>query len=370
MRVHQILASLEAGDAVSNQALAIHRLLAGWGFEPRLYAHNMDEFAKARAERDEGYRPFMHQAEDLLIFHYSIYCDNYRLFLESRNRKVLVYHNITPAEYYRGFSSHLEELCRAGREILPLFSSGCDLALGDSDFNRRELVEAGFPEERTGVLPIHPPLGRLEAVEEDRSLRDLLEDGKVNFLYVGRVVPNKRVDDLIRFFSCYYRGVDSRARLVLAGLPIGSYLSVLLDLVDDLGLEGRVLFLGKVSDAALKACYLHSHYYLSMSEHEGFCVPLLESFHFGLPVLAYAAGAVPETMGGAGILFDRKDFPLLAELVNRLQRDPLLRERIVQAQRKRLEDFAPGVFAARLREALRRVLGEPAEERAEKEGVS
>jgi glycosyltransferase involved in cell wall biosynthesis len=354
LRVHQILPRLDAGDAVGNQALAIHELLQSWGFESRIFAFDMDEFGRRHASFDTAYRDFMGNDGDLLIYHLAIYCDNYRLFLESANRKVLIYHNITPAEFYEPFFPEAVRLCRLGRELLPRLSD-CDLALGDSEFNRRELVEAGFPEEKTGVLPINPPVDKLDGVEEDREFLRRLQDGKTNLLFVGRVVPNKRLEDVIKLFSCYHHGVNARSRLVFAGpIPINTYYAALLSLVEKLGLEGRVHFLGKVSDSRLKACYVGAHYYISMSEHEGFCVPLLEAFHFDVPVLAYAAGAVPETMGGAGVLFDRKDHPLLAEFLERLEKDALLRERILAAQRRRLEELGPGAFQARLREVVAR----------------
>jgi glycosyltransferase involved in cell wall biosynthesis len=246
-------------------------------------------------------------------------------------------------------------MCRRGRDLLPRLAH-CYLALGDSDFNRRELVEAGFAEEITGVLPINPPLDKLDAVSEDRDLLRHLSDGKVNLLFVGRVVPNKKVEDIIKLFCCYHRGVNARSRLLVVGSQLNTYYSALVSLMRRMGVEDRVYFTGKVSDAILKACYMASHFYISMSEHEGFCVPLLEAFHFDLPVLAYAAGAVPETMAASGVLFLEKDYPLLAELLDRLERDALLRERVLAAQRERLTDYRSSNFAVALRRALGGVL--------------
>ena len=364
MRVHQIVPRLDAGDAVSNQALAIHKLVTRWGFESHVYANGMDEFGKRVASYDHTYREFMSETGDLLIYHYSIYCGNYRYYLESRNRKVLIYHNITPAGFYERFYPAAADLCRMGRDLIPQLAV-CDLALGDSDFNRRELVEAGFPEEITGVLPINPPLDKLDGVEEDEEFSRRLRDGKLNFLFVGRVVPNKCIEDIVKLFYCYHRGINAASRLVVAGSLLNTYYSALLSLARRMGIADRVHFLGKVSDSRLKSCYLRSHYYVSMSEHEGFCVPLLESFHFGLPVLAYAAGAVPETMGDAGVLFTGKDYALLAELVERLERDAFLRERITAAQRQRLGDFDSHSFELALRRTLGSLLGlEPVEEEA------
>ena len=352
MRVHQIVPRLDEGDAVSHQALSIHFLLRKWGFDSRIYATGTDGFGKRYAAPDRDYVPFMNREEDLLVFHYLLYCGNVEMYLRSKNRKVLVYHNITPPDHYKDFHLPLYQACLRGREMLPSLGE-CELALGDSEYNRRELVEAGFPEEKTGVLPINPTTGRLDGVREDRGLLRYLSDGRVNLLFVGRVVPHKKVDDVIRLFTAYCRGVNARSRLLVVGSPITAYQAALLSLCRKLAVEDRVIMTGKVSDGVLKSCYLASRYYISMSEHEGFCVPILEAFHFGLPVLAYAAAAVPETMGAAGVLFDRKDYPLLAELLGRLDRDEVTRRRIVEAQRRRLEDFGAGAFE----ESLRRWLG-------------
>ncbi len=351
-----MLVRLDAGDAVSNQALAIHRILEERGFESRIFANGMDEFGARYAQPDSAYAPFRDSPDDLLIYHYSIYCDNYREYLTSRNRRVLIYHNITPPEWFEPYDKGIAGLCARGREVLPRLAGG-DLALGDSDFNRRELVEMGFPEEKTGVLPINPPLERLLRGEEDPEVRAKLADGRFNLLYVGRVVPNKRVEDLIVLFNRYHRQVNAHSRLVLAGRVFTPYAMRLWRMVEELGLERRVLFLGKIDDRGLRTCYRRSHAYLCMSEHEGFCVPLLEAFSCGLPVFAYAAGAVPETMGEAGVLFEDKDFPVLAELLESVRSDPLLRGRIVEAQFRRLEDFSEKSFTEIFDETVGALLG-------------
>lgn len=336
--------------------MAMHELLLKWGLEARIFAFDMDEYGRQFASFDSAYREFMRSEEDLLIYHYALYCDNYRLFLESRNRKVLVYHNVTPPDFYVAFYPEAVRLCTLGRETLPRLAD-CDLALGVSDFNRRELVAAGFDESKTGVLPINPRVEKLDQAEADPALAHWLADGKANILHVGRAVPNKKLEDVIKLFACYHRGVNARSRLVFAGpLPINTYYSALLSLIEKMGLQDRVFFLGKVTDAGLKACYLGSHHYISMSEHEGFCVPILEAFHFDVPVLAYGAGAVPETMGGAGIIFHNKDYPLLAELLDRLERDAFLRDRVLAAQQARLEGFSENRFAEELYEVVQRFL--------------
>ncbi len=356
MRAHQMLVRLDAGDAVSNQTLAIHRILVERGIESHIFSDGMDEFGAGYARPSAEYAPYRSSQEDLLIYHYSIHSESYRDFLQSRNRKVLIYHNITPAEWFLPYDEGIASLCAKGRELLSQMS-GADLALGDSDFNRRELVEMGFPEERTGVLPINPPLGRLREGGTDPGIQRRLADGLTNLLFVGRMVPNKCVEDLIGLFHFYHRAVNANSRLVLVGLFFAPYARRLWRLVEELDLEERVLFLGKVDDCGLRTCYQQAHFYLSMSEHEGFCVPLLEAFSCGLPVFAYAAGAVPETMGSAGVTFEEKSFPLICELLESVRGDPLQRERIVRAQHLRLRDFDEEAFLDRFDATVGPLLG-------------
>ena len=355
MVIHQLLPRFDAGDAVSSQAIAIRDALRDHGYESHVYAQRTDEFGARDGRPEEAYRPYMESGEDILIYHYLFFCNNYQMYLETSNRKILIYHNITPPEFYEEFDPETARFCRMGRELLPRLSA-CDLALGVSDFNRRDLVAAGFAEERTGVLPISPS-GQLTGAPEDPALLARLRDGKLNLLFVGRVVPNKRVDDLVRLFRHYHHNVNASSRLIVVGSLANAYADYVIDLAKRFQLDDKILFLGKVDDAALKTCYTSSHFYVSMSEHEGFCVPLLEAFSFGLPVLAYAAGAVPETMGDAGVLCAEKDLDLLAEMVENLRRDPLARERIVDAQRDRLRDFSHEAFLARLDQYIGPFLG-------------
>lgn len=347
MRVHQLLARFEAGDAVSNMAMDIHDALTARGVESRIFAHSLNSFGLTRGMHESAYGSFAKTGEDLLIYHYSVWCDNLALFESSKNRRIVIYHNITPAKFFEPYDPQIAEICRLGREALPRFT-GANLGLGVSEYNRRELVRAGFSETNTGVLPIHPPVERFDSVEPDGQLERKLSDGRANILFVGRIVPNKKIEDLVRLFLYYHRCVNARSRLILAGGPLYPYILRLQRMVDDLGLTGRVLFMGKVSEPQLVALYRAADVYVSMSEHEGFCVPLTEAFHFGVPVMAYTAAAVPETMGRAGILFDEKDYPILGEMMDRVLREPAVREETVAAQRERLANFSRERFEERL----------------------
>lgn len=358
MKVHQIAARLEYGDAVSNHVLEIDRALAAWGYETDIFANTTDGFGASVARPDAEYAGHMRSDGDLLIYHYSVYCSNYKQYLETRNRRILIYHNITPPEFFAPYDKGVAEFCRLGRELLPGLA-GCDLALGDSEYNRMELVRMGFDTDKTGVLPIFVNYGGLLERKEERVLATY--DGAFKVLFVGRAVPNKRIEDLLRAFFYCTRCIDSSSQLFIVGPSwVDRYDEQLRWLADCFGLMGRVHFTGRVSDADLASYYRACDLFLSMSEHEGFAVPLVESMAFDLPILAYDSTAIPYTLDGAGLTFKDKDPAGVGELMEIIRSDDKVRNAILKSERERLEHFSPEAVRETLREALGRVLGETA----------
>ena len=356
MRVHQMHFSFIPGDAICNQMIEIDARLRAWGLETSIFAHHIAPEMSELARPDREYLTHLRSPEDLLIFHYGLYHPNVRYFQAARGPKILVYHNITPACFFRGWNRELELLCDVGRRTLPSLTD-CDLALGDSEFNRQELIQAGFSQEKTDVLPLFLTPARLDARLTTGELLDRpREPGTVAFLTVGRVVPNKAIEDVIRIFAVYHQAVDPGSRLYVVGpryLP--AYDAALDALVATLGLRDEVVFTGLTTDTNLKAHYQAADLYLHASHHEGFCLPLLESMHFGIPILAREAAAVPETLGDAGVLFTHLGYEEAAEMAHLLITDPQLRAHVVSRQKERLEHFAPSRVEARLREMLGRL---------------
>jgi glycosyltransferase involved in cell wall biosynthesis len=353
MRVHQLGHGLIPGDAVSYHTLEIDRRLRAWGLESRIFARHVAPEYQDLAQTDDHFLPFVDATDELLIYHYSIYDPNYRFFKAAQGRKILIYHNITPPSFFQAWDPSLAALCDAGRRVLAELRS-CDLALGDSDFNRQELVELAFAPERTGVLPIFLSQATFEEVPTNRPLLERLRGhGGVNILSVGRLVPNKAIEDLIRIFGVYHRAVNPHSRLYLVGSRyVATYDEQLNALVASLGLQDYVTFTGLVSQSDLKTYYQAADLYLHASHHEGFCVPLIESMYFGVPILARKATAVPETLGDAGVLFTRLGYQEVAEMVHLLLTDGVLQAQVVARQRERLRDFAPSQVEARLRDIL------------------
>jgi glycosyltransferase involved in cell wall biosynthesis len=273
---------------------------------------------------------------------------------------VAIYHNITPAPFFLGFHPHLAGLCHHGRRELAAFAPRTELALGDSEYNRRELEAAGF--HKTGVLPIVLDLGLFDRPASP-VVRRLYDDGRTNILFVGRIIPNKRIEDLVRVFAAYQRWVDPRSRLLLVGDHRGfeRYFDRLRELVSELRLD-EVVFTGQVDDDELYAYYRDADVFLCLSEHEGFCVPLQEAMHFGVPVVALDAGAVRETLHGGGVLLSDKRPAEVAELLGRLRQDEGLRREVLATQERAMSKVRATDFGSLLLDRLRPVLeGEPGE---------
>ncbi len=345
--VHQVLATLGYGDAIGNEALGIRRVLLDAGYESRIYVETVDPRLE---DETEDYRDLIDDSrpDNILIHHFSLGSRASRVAFALPDRMILVYHNITPVRFLLDVRSPVVAQCYTGRRELGAYAPRCDLALGDSAFNRSELDALGFP--RTGVLPVVPDFAHLDVTPHPWLARQF-DDEATNILFVGRLIPNKRIEDLIRFFHAYRRRYNRASRLLLVGAHdlFDDYRAALADLVRRLGIPD-VHLIGHVSNEELTALYDVADLFLSASEHEGFCVPLVEAFHKRIPVIAFAAAAVPATMDGGGVLYERKDPRHVASLINAVLTDAALEEEILAAQdaalaRLRARDFAGTLLA-------------------------
>jgi glycosyltransferase involved in cell wall biosynthesis len=350
--VHQLLPDFAAGDAIGNEVLALQQAIRSWGVRSEIFASNVQERLRGLAHPVEEYAR-QASASDVLIFHFSI---GHRLADELPGlpgRKVLRYHNITPARFLEGVYPDGAERCRRGREQLPRLAGAVELGLGVSAFNCAELTEAGCV--AVEEVPILLDLGVLETPPDPRLLARL-GDGRPTVLHVGRLVPNKRIEDLIKTQYWLTRAVPRVRLLVVGGGETNPYAQGLRKLTRELRVPG-VYFSGHVTSAALSAYYRSASAYLCLSEHEGFCVPLVEAMHFALPIVARAAAGVPGTLGSGGILLPRPDPVLAAEVLSRVLTDDALRRALGERSRARLEAFRPAVVRERLRQVLGSRLG-------------
>jgi glycosyltransferase involved in cell wall biosynthesis len=338
MRIDQWVPALHRGDAIGDSARLMRDAFRSWGHGADVYALELDQDLVGDGRRFADWRPG--GPEDVLILHFALPSPLTPAFREHRGRRVLLHHNITPPEYFVG-DDELARICRIGREELATLAAHCDLGLADSEFNRRELEALGVG--RTGVLPILLDFGRYREACSP-VLRRMLADGRTNLLFVGRLAPNKRPEDLIRLASYWKRFLSQDVRVVLVGkLPRRrAYFDALQALAYEEGFTpAEVMFLGHVAHDELIACYQAARVFVSMSEHEGFGVPLVESMLMRVPLLAYATTAVPHTLGGAGVQFRQKRLAEVAETAYALATDQSLREAVLAGQERRLEAFTP-----------------------------
>lgn len=356
-RVDQWVPALHRGDAIGDSTILMRDALRSWGYVSDIYAYDQDPGVSARpfAEWREG------DANDIVIFHYALISSMNEAFARLRSKAVLHYHNVTPPRYFAAWDSEIYKLLSRGLAALPALSPTATLALGDSEFNRAELEGQGFA--RTAVLPIAIDFERY-AVPGSPALKRRLADSRTNLLFVGRIVPNKRHDNLLRVLAYFKKNISSAVRLLAVGkLPrreagVGvsveaHYLDALIRLYSDLGVEpADVVFTGGVSHEDLLAYYEGAHVFVSMSEHEGFGVPLVEAMLKRVPIVALKGTAVGETLGPAGLQFDRPDIAEFAEAAALLSRKGPAREAILRGQDRRVQDFATEATLGKLRQLV------------------
>jgi glycosyltransferase involved in cell wall biosynthesis len=346
--VHQLIPAATPGDAVTGQAFAWRDLLAGWGHSGEIVSEHVHPDLSDQVHRlDKGGRRLLE--EGTIVLRYAIYSKTADVALAAPERVALCYHNITPGHLLRDFNPSVAELCDRGRAALADLPARPAVMIADSEFNAGDLRAAGLGD--ATVIPLLLDLPS-EVPLDGRG-------GDPIVLTVGRVVPSKRLEDVIKAFTLYQRHRAPTASLVLVGSHTGfeNYRLALERLVDKLGAE-RVFFTGPISREARDAWYRRAHVYLSMSVHEGFCAPLVEALAHGVPVVARGAGAVPETLGNAGVVVDGEDLPLIAEALHELASSAETRRALAGAAERRLADLQPAAVAPKIRAALAPLLDE------------
>ncbi len=355
-RVHQVLATLGYGDAIGHEVLGIQRVLRAAGYTSEIFVETADPRLE---DLTIDFRDMVGNVaeDDVLIHHFSIGSRASRTAYALPGRMALIYHNITPPEYFVGIHKDLVKQCFRGRRELTAYTGRCDLALGDSEYNRAELEALGFP--HTGVLPVVPGFTHLD-VPPDRTIAASFDDEWTNIMFVGRVIPNKKFENVIRAFHAYRTRHNPRARLLLVGsyTAFEKYLALLHELVARLG-TSDVHFLGHVTNEQLTALYDVADLFLCCSEHEGFCVPIIEAFYKHVPVAAFAATAVPATMDGGGVLFETQDPTEIAGIAGAVLDDQRIEEAVIVSQDAALARLRARDFGGTLLRHVDRVLQAP-----------
>lgn len=346
MNVHQVLSGAGPYDAVTTQALAFRDLFEGWGWGGRDVAAEIDPRI---GDRIAPLRTLDARDGDVLLVHYSAYAPKLRAVLELPQRKLLISHNITPARWFWDHDPQAAVVCALGRKQLPEFAAAVDLAAGVSLYNAREFGS-------DVVIPILFDPGGLGTPRADPE--EWTAPAQPTILFVGRLAPHKRQDAVIRAFELYRRRHAPAARLVLVGAPINrAYDAAMRRLAEELS-PGHVTIESGLTRAQLAERWRAADAFLCLSEHEGFCIPLLEAFHFGVPVIARAIGGVPEVAGDAALLLGAQDGEsVAAELLALVVGDGELRAQLRERGAARVAAYAPKQTARTLRDALRSLGG-------------
>lgn len=334
MNIHQILAGYADGDAISNEAGQLREIFRRWGHNSEIYADpshvspSLKTDCRSLADYTAG-------ESDICLHHYGIASPAAEVFLAAAAKKIMVYHNITPAEYFVGFDDAVAAQLRAARLALRDVARRSNAVWTVSQFNAAELKAEGINGVKVFPLPFSPE--RLDMPPDTRVIANFPGPLK-NILFVGRIAPNKRVEDLILAFAWYHRAINPYSRLLIVGSHRSAprYFTMLRMLVGDLDLP-NVCFEGFASPAGLRAYYRVADLYVSTSEHEGYGLPLVEAMDHGIPVIARAAGGTPEAMDGAGVLYEDLAPAELGALFDRVLTDTALRSEILASQQERVQ---------------------------------
>ena len=355
-RIDQVIPSIVARDAVSHHTLEAQRVLRSLGFVSEIYSVNMGPEMAGRVhpiaelpEEADGSQWVLYQA--------SIGSPAAEAVAAHPGTKLVDYHNITPPELVEAWMPSLGEEVRLGREQLSRLAPLVALGLGDSAYNTLELDEWGYKRTAVSMLMVdHTNFDALPDPAVRRRLAAAKSGGGADWLFVGQMIPHKAHHDVVMAFSAYLTAYDPAARLHLVGRDsCPAYALGVEKLVGALGIAGSVDLCGSVSASELAALYEAADVYVCCSEHEGFCAPLLEAMHHEVPLVAYSAAAVPETIGDAGVVLPEKTPALVAAAAYRVVSDATLRRQLIAKGHERTEaftaerarsDFAYAVMAA------------------------
>jgi len=336
MIVEQFLPAFHYGDAVGNSTLSLHRFLEEKGIESRIVSLTIDECMKDKAVFFKDYKE---NPDSLKILHFAIPSELTDFFLNIKGKKAMIYHNITPPHFFTDFSDDLVRITHEGRKHLERLTGCFDLSIADSTYNADELTELNY--KNVKVSPLMVNLSDYDTPHSE-GFYNLLKDERKNIIFVGRISPNKKIEDLIKVLFFYKKYLSPSIRLIVAGntRTLPKYFYSVRDLASRFYLTAEdIVFTGHIPFEELLSVYRLGDVFLSMSEHEGFCLPLIESCYFRVPVVAFDAGAVAETLGGSGIVFREKKSDVAAGLVERVLNDEDLRERLKGLQVKRLDTY-------------------------------
>lgn len=336
MRIIQLFSSLSYGDAIGNDILALDAIIKENGFQTKIYAEKIDK--RISPELASHISEFTAEPTDLLILHVGGATKLNQWIKEVKCKKVMIYHNITPPIFFDNYNKKSAEYCERGLKEVESLNQTFDMVLACSDFNRQNLLDMGYAC-KINVLPILIPFDDYKKTP-NQAVLEKYNDDFTNIIFLGRLVPNKKQEHVLEAFSEYQKKFNNKSRLFIVGNPAGceNYSEKLKEYAKKLNVK-NVIFTGHTRFDEILSYYKLSDLFLCMSEHEGFCVPLVEAMFFNIPIVAYASSAIPWTLNGSGFLLEEKNPELTAAVMNRILTDSSLKEKILKNQQERLSDF-------------------------------
>lgn len=352
MIIEQFLPAFHYGDATSNSALAFHNFLLDSGVDSRLISMTSDKNVRDKIVLFKDYKE---EASSLKILHFAIPSLLTDYFLKTKGKKVMIYHNITPSYFFTDYSDFLTGFTAAGRKHLEKLKDCFDLSIGVSIYNEAELKELGF--RNTEVFPLIIDLKDYDK-EHSRAFYNLIKDERKNILCVGRVAPNKKLEDAVKMLFFYKKYLSPSIRLIVAGNidSVQKYFFAVRDLASRFYLTSEdIIFTGHIKFDEFLAVYKASDVYLSVSEHEGFCLPVIESFKMDVPVVAYNAGAISETVGEGGVILSDKEPDTTAGVLQYVIENKKIRQKLSSAAQNSLNFYEESSNPEKLLNILKKI---------------
>ena len=337
MQILQLIPTIAYGDAVGNDAVALKKILKKMGFVTNIYAESIEAPLDSKTAYKIDKMPKLNE-DDIIIYHLSTGSELNFKFAKFKCRKIAIYHNVTPPEFFEQNDEFIKGINEWGLEGVKFLSDKVDYCLADSELNKQDLIELNYKCD-IDVLPIVVPFEDYKK-NPNRSIVKRYDDKYTNIVFTGRIAPNKKQEDVIAAFYNYKKFWNNKARLILVGSykETDLYYMRLKKYVEEIGVED-VIFTGHIKFDEILAFYKVADVFLCMSEHEGFCVPLVEAMMFQVPIIAYNSTAIPSTLGGSGFMIDDKDPVFVASCIDRVVSDKKLQDDLIQKQNERLEDF-------------------------------
>lgn len=331
MRVVQILEGYKNGTGTGNFVTAVDELLKRSGIESEIYNHTLNYFYLEQEIKN------IFTPDTLVIYHLAYVMDPLVKYLPCK--KILMFHNITTPDFFDGIEENMRRCCSSGlydtRNIEPYF----ECAIAFSEYSKQILLKSGWSSNKIHVIPLLVRLDKFTGVPDEQIIKKY-SDGNKNILFTGRVIFHKKQEDVIKVFENYVKKYEKDARLFLIG-EIGSdiYFYSLKEYCKQLGIDHQIIIANHVSFNEYLAYYSIADTFVCMSEHEGFCIPLVEAMYFNIPIIAYNSTAVSDTLNGYGVLFNEKNYNTIAKQIHELDMNNSYRDKILKGLRLRLQEL-------------------------------